>query len=141
MTKMGSRGHRSKRWVYCKDLTKDGGLLTLDEAKAHHLRVVLRLPPDSAVVLTNGRGLYAEALLRYKDKKYTTAEITSKVQEEQRLGPGTSLLMGLAKNATMDLVVEKAAECGAGRLIPVVTSRSVVRPAQAERPEVRRPEL
>jgi 16S rRNA (uracil1498-N3)-methyltransferase len=96
---------------------------TLSEAARHYLRDVLRLSPGDPVELFDGLGTAWEARVE--------PGFEGLALEARRAaapgGPAIHLLFALAKGEKCELVVQKATELGAARLIPFAAERSVVR--------------
>lgn len=93
----------------------------------HHLADTLRVRPGDVFLATDGEGheyvLEADTVSR--------AELRAKIRERTTLPPGTGLRITLAlappKGRRMEIAVEKAVECGVGRILPLLTERTVVR--------------
>jgi 16S rRNA (uracil1498-N3)-methyltransferase len=112
-----------RRWVLAPDSQ-------LDADKVKHLRKVLRMEWGEPVLATDGAGKLNEAVLE-KSGDRGVLRLGALVREEAAPAP-VELAVCLPKNATMDWVVEKSVECGVTRIVPVVSSRSVVRPKPDE---------
>ncbi len=93
----------------------------LTPEQARHLVAVLRLQPGAAIEVFDGRGARYRAVLG---------------EGELELGPALSadarqldvvLVQALARGEKMDLVVQKATELGAARIVPLASERAVVR--------------
>jgi 16S rRNA (uracil1498-N3)-methyltransferase len=95
----------------------------LDEPSRHYLRDVLRLAPGDPVELFDGRGAAWDARVGPGFE----ALLLGARREEPAGGPAIHLLFALAKGEKVDLVVQKATELGAARLVPFAAERSVVR--------------
>jgi len=104
-----------------------------------HRRVcrVLRLQAGDRVVLFDGEGRECEAVLAAPTGRSVEATIVARRAVAALPGPRVTLLVGLTKGERMELVVQKATELGAARLVPVVTARTVPR-LEAERAAGRR---
>lgn len=103
--------------------------LPLSAADRHHIRDVLRLQPDEEIVAVTPA---AEAF------RVRLVSLAPDAVEGQVVGPVDApdvprvwLVQGLAKGEKMDLVVRMATELGVERIVPLSTSRSVVRLDQA----------
>ena len=102
-------------------------------ADHHYLARVLRLRAGDSVVLFDGAGAECDARLERVGERSSALRIEARRKAPAARGPAITLLMGLLKGDKMDLVVQKATELGAARLVPVVTSRSVAK-TDARRP-------
>jgi 16S rRNA (uracil1498-N3)-methyltransferase len=97
----------------------------------HYLADVLRLGPGAPVEVFDGEGGRYPG--RLEDGLDTVA---LGPREEARAGaPEIALLFALAKGEKLDLVVQKATELGAARIVPFAAARSVVRLAAAKAEE------
>ncbi len=88
---------------------------------------VLRLRPGARVVLIDGRGWEAHAVLVRVDAGSAVLEI-SEVLEEHNSRMNVRVIISLLKKSPMDWMVEKLTEIGVSRLSPVIMNRTVVRP-------------
>ncbi|MFY8105720.1 MAG: 16S rRNA (uracil(1498)-N(3))-methyltransferase [Elstera sp.] len=100
-----------------------GESLTLDEAQTHYLRAVLRLGPGDKLALINGRDGEALAVVEKLDKRSGLARI-EKLTRPFAPEPDLWLCFAPIKRARLDMMVEKATELGASRLIPTLTRRT-----------------
>ena len=113
--------------VYVDAALEPGASLSLTGGAAGHLTRVLRLRPRAALTLFNGRGgEYAASIERVQGSKVTVAVGAHEPIERESPFPLT-LAQGVSRGERMDLVVQKATELGAARLVPVLTERSIVR--------------
>lgn len=99
-----------------------GGVLELPEREARHLFKVLRARKGDRIGVVDA------------DQRLFAAELRSggraEVIEERKAARDwglVALYQAVPKGRHMDLVVEKATELGAGRIVPVLAGRGVVR--------------
>ncbi len=98
--------------------------LTLPEREAHHALNVLRIRPGERVAVLNGAG--EELLCEVKEADRRAVTLT--VVQTHTLGRSpcaVTLLQALTKGKAMDLIVQKATELGAHRIVPILSARSV----------------
>jgi len=108
-------------------------IVRLEGSELHHLRDVRRLVPGNAVTLIDDTDhLYAGRIERFGPDY---ADISIRELEGLSGAPAIILAAGLIKGPRMDLLVEKAVELGASELIPLLTTRSVVRAIGEHRTE------
>ncbi|NOZ77837.1 MAG: 16S rRNA (uracil(1498)-N(3))-methyltransferase [Acidobacteria bacterium] len=100
-----------------------GRRLELDAAEARHVTGVLRLTAGEAIVLADGRGAVAAAVIGEAGKRCVTVEISA-VTHHPHLSGGVTVALGVLHSRAMDWAVQKAVETGAERLIPVLAGRS-----------------
>ncbi|TAL78948.1 MAG: 16S rRNA (uracil(1498)-N(3))-methyltransferase [Burkholderiaceae bacterium] len=99
--------------------------LELPQELAHHALRVLRLKPESDILLFDGRGGQYPAKL-VVERKQGYARIGAHQPTEVELPGEVTLVQGLPSGDKMDWIIEKAVELGASRLIPIVAQRSVL---------------
>lgn len=105
----------------------DGGAATLDAARAHYLRAVLRQGPGDGLLVFNGRD--GEFLARIETLGKSAGAVRLDHQTRPPVTgapPAPWLLFAPLKGGRTEYVVEKAVELGVGRLVPVYTRRSDV---------------
>jgi 16S rRNA (uracil1498-N3)-methyltransferase len=104
----------------------------LDPSESRHAATVLRLRPGDAVTVFDGLGREATARVVESGKQAVRLAVG-----EPRLTarPAMRLVLAVAipKGSTIDWIIEKAVELGAAQVIPLLTERTVVRLAPADR--------
>ena len=104
----------------------------LDDGRAHYLRNVLRLGPDAALRLFNGRdGDWSERILR--SAKNRAGLIVEDMLRPQESAPDLWLVAAPIKRSASDRLAEKATELGVAVLQPVTTQHTAVDRVNAER--------
>jgi 16S rRNA (uracil1498-N3)-methyltransferase len=107
-----------------------GARLALGRPQAHYLRHVLRLRAGDMVLVFNGAdGEWAARLDGAREPVLLPAELL----RPQRPEPGPTLLLAPIKRPRLEWLLEKVVELGVGRILPVLTERSVVRPEASQR--------
>ncbi len=91
-----------------------------------YLRDVLRLKPGDSLELFDGEGrVYAARLARWTE---SGAELELGAAEDRPFaGVRVTIAQGLPKADKLELVVQKAVELGATRVVPVACERSIVK--------------
>lgn len=110
-------------YFYQQQLEEKTGAFQLDEEASHHCTQVLRMKEGAELLLTNGRGLSAKAIIVSASRKRTQVE----VQTIEKVG-ATPAQFGLAiaftKNKSRnEWLLEKATEMGISHIFPVLTKR------------------
>lgn len=109
--------------------------LPLDNKEKHHLVHVLRLAAGTPVCAFDGRGREARTHLEWDNTSENAylQVLECKEAQSQPAGMEWIVVPAIIKGTRMDSLIEKATELGANRIIPIQTSRCVVRlnPAQA----------
>ena len=101
-----------------------GNTLVLDESETHHALHVLRVKTGERVVVLDGAG--HEFLCEVRGTERKGMELA--VRQTNPLGPmswAVTLIQAVTKAKSMDLIVQKATELGAARVVPILSDRSV----------------
>lgn len=96
--------------------------VTLDSTAANHVTRVLRLKPGAELVLFNGEGGEYPAVL----EAAATARLGAWRSVECESPLAITLVQGISRAERMDYTIQKAAELGVTRIVPVFAARSVV---------------
>jgi 16S rRNA (uracil1498-N3)-methyltransferase len=111
-----------------------GASVALDTKQVHYLKNVMRLAPGDALLLVNGRD--GEWRARVEALGRSDGTLTAEtLQRPQVSEPDLWLVFTPIKKTRMEVLIEKAGELGAARLIPVLTERASVRDVNAGRAE------
>lgn len=97
-----------------------GQPVPLDAAQAHYLGGVMRLSPGAVVEVFNGRDGAWSARIASAGKRGGSLDVLEQTAP-QRNPPDLWLVFAPIKKARTDFIVEKAAEMGAARILPVQT--------------------
>lgn len=101
-----------------------GAEWTLSEPDTHHAVHVLRLSPGDSVVVLNGEGGEWRCELIECSKRLARVKPGAQTKHAQ-LPTRVTLIQAVTKGKTMDLIIQKATELGAHRIVPVLSDRSV----------------
>lgn len=109
-----------------------GAEVMLSRDQANYLRNVLRLADGERILVFNGRDGEWSASLASKGKRDAALLIDAPTRAQT---PPSRLVYLFAplKRARLDYMVQKAVEMGAGRLVPVITRRTVAERVNLER--------
>jgi 16S rRNA (uracil1498-N3)-methyltransferase len=103
--------------------------ITLDSHQTHHLKNILRLKQESLVeVFDASNQCYLAKVLFSGKKKMTELVIISRKEAscfQQRAD--ITLACAIPKGNRMDYLIEKVAELGLSKVIPLITDRTVVK--------------
>ncbi len=97
-----------------------GQAVPLNADQAHYLSGVMRLPAGTMIEVFNGRDGAWDAEIVTASKRGGTLALRAQVAP-QRDPPDLWLIFAPIKKARTDFIVEKAAELGAARILPVQT--------------------
>ena len=104
-----------------------GQTLSLPEGAARHLVQVLRLQPGECFTAFNGEGGEFAAELLSAGKREATARIGAFDDVSRESGLHVTLAQCVSKGERMDYTLQKAVELGVSEIVPLLSSRSVVR--------------
>jgi 16S rRNA (uracil1498-N3)-methyltransferase len=113
--------------VYVDAPLSTGRRVTLEGSAASHLIRVLRLKSGEGLTLFNGQGGEHAATIAEAKSGRLTVEVGELSASERESPLVLTLAQGVSRGERMDLVVQKATELGASRIVPLLTERSVVR--------------
>jgi 16S rRNA (uracil1498-N3)-methyltransferase len=100
-----------------------GTILRLDREESRHAANALRLRAGDAVVLTDGCGTVARAVMSAVDSRKSEAEISDVRIESPPPGTGVTLSLAALHGQAMDWAVQKAVEIGVCAFVPIRTER------------------
>ena len=100
--------------------------LTVDSPETvSQWRSVLRLSTGDKVILTDGTGMEAEATIESLDKKSAVLSLSDRREVSREPKRRVTLYAALLRRENFELIVQKATELGAYKLVPIVTTRTV----------------
>ena len=107
---------------YIENIT--GKTIQLDEDTSKHMIGVLRMQKGEEVLLTDGRGRKAYAVIADDNRKRCMVQVDS-IDEEQASLPKVSIAISIVKNASrFEWFLEKATEIGVNEIIPLICERT-----------------
>ena len=115
---------RNMRRFYVENMPS-GKDLSLVGGEARHMTSVLRLREGDEVVIFDGTGIECVAVIRQASGASARLEITSRFQVSRELPLEVALGQGILKGKKMDFLIEKCAELGLRRFVPVALERAV----------------
>lgn len=105
---------------------------------SHQLRNVLRLGQGSVITLLDGSGAAYPTRIEALDAERATGRVLGKEPVQSEPGLGLTLYQCVLKRERFEWVLQKGAELGVSRFVPVISSRTVVRPAARLAPKYER---
>ena len=128
---------KSPPWLLvAPGLVESGRSVTLDAAEARHATGPLRRRPGDEIVLVDGAGVVARAVLRTAEGQVAEAEIVDVRVEDPPRGERVTLAVAVVGNRAVEWAIQKAVEIGVGQFLPLVTDRTQVKrgalPGRAE---------
>lgn len=93
----------------------------------NHMKNVLRIKPGELVKISDGNGIEYECSVNRYESENAILNILNGFKSNSELSSKIYLFQGLPKSDKMELIIQKAAELGAYKVIPVTTKRAVVK--------------
>lgn len=101
------------------------GIIHIRGHEAHHAKDVMRLKVGDEIVVFDGSGYEYVGVIDGMDRKDIIAKINKTIKKQVDTFK-LALAQAIPKLNKMDLIVEKSTELGVGRIIPIITARTVV---------------
>ncbi len=115
---------RYHRFLIGAPLT-EGTIILTESDLVHQMRTVLRLTVGSTVILMDGKGLEAEALIERIGKSDIEVHIGAVQEIETEPQRKVTLFCSILRRENFEWVVQKATEVGAVKIVPVIAERTV----------------
>ncbi len=112
---------------FLEDAAEVGDEVCLTAADSRHLSRVLRRKAGSTIQVVSANRLFEAELLAVAPEQPVRVRLLREDAAYGEAGLELVLLQGLAKGERMEIVLQKAVELGAARIVPVACERSVVR--------------
>lgn len=122
----------SKIRLYVEHPLGDGQSVPLDKGQAHYLFGVMRQSAGGEILVFNGRDGEWRAEIAQAGKRAGVLTCVAQTRPLQ-MPPDLWLIFAPIKKARTDFIVEKAAEMGAARIVPVMTEFTNAGRVQVER--------
>lgn len=120
------------RFFVKPESVRDGKIFVSGD-EAHHILDVMRLKKGDPVVVFDGTGSEYSGTIKDTLKASLLIEISESRKSIPKESPFITLIQAIPKKEKMDYIIEKTTELGVGRIVPVVTGRTVVRWDDAKR--------
>ncbi|HRG50167.1 MAG: 16S rRNA (uracil(1498)-N(3))-methyltransferase [Cellvibrionales bacterium] len=113
--------------LYVQQPLVAGSELSLPADAAHHIGVVLRAQVGQPVVLFDGCGTEAHAVITECTRKQVCVQINSAETVNRESPLAIHLAIGVSRGERMEFVLQKSTELGAASITPLLCERSEVR--------------
>jgi 16S rRNA (uracil1498-N3)-methyltransferase len=119
------------RFFFVPDIT--GSQIVIDEDTSKHITQVLRMKVGDELLVTDGRGTKAKAIIEDDHRKRCAVRVQEKTTEPPTK-PNIAIAISLVKNAArFEWFLEKATEVGVSEIIPLICSRTEKERFRSER--------
>ena len=109
-----------------EEICREQGQVRITGTDVNHIRNVLRMGAGQEILVSDGTGKDYRCRICSMDKEQVEAQILEE-RPGRELGAKITLYQGLPKSDKMELIIQKAVELGAARIVPVATRNAVVR--------------
>lgn len=118
-----------KHWFFLAGMRAEPGRQVDLTPIFHQLRNVLRLERGSVITLLDGNGAAYPTRIESLDAGEATGRVVAKQSVRSEPGMELTLYQCVLKRERFEWVLQKGTELGVSRFVPVISSRTVVRPA------------
>ena len=118
--------------VFIDGALTPGAIVELARDTASHLAKVLRARSGDEIILFNGDGREFTGAIEAVRGSRVSASIGAARSIDRESSLALTLLQCVPRGDRMDFIVQKATELGVGRIVPVLSRRSVVRLDQSQ---------
>ncbi len=105
-----------------------GDIIAITGDDARHISRSLRMREGEQLTVCDGCGADCQCEIMSVDEQQIMLRILSRQPSESEPTVKVTLYQGYPKGDKLELIIEKAVELGAYRIVPVLTERSVARP-------------
>lgn len=109
------------------DGLSQGAVVTISGDDARHISLALRMRVGDVITLCNGKGTEYDGTLISLSPTAVEAELSKPRKSKSEMPVTVTLYQGLAKGDKMDTIIQKAVELGVTRIVPVNTSRCIMK--------------
>lgn len=104
----------------------------------NHIKNVLRAVPGDKIMISDGHGNEYSSCIESICKDKITAAIMEAFKNRTEPDLEVTLLQGIPKSDKMDTIIQKCVELGIGKIVPVISDRTVVKFANTKDMEAKR---
>ncbi len=104
-----------------------GGKIYIEGEESHHIIDVMRLKEGDSITVFDGTGREYDGKIDAVGNKSVVIGVSKTRKPGKKSGAGITLAQAIPKKDKMDLIVREATELGVNEIIPVETSRTIVR--------------
>lgn len=101
--------------------------ITIIGTDVNHIKNVLRMKQGDEILICNGQGKDYYCIINKVSEEKIVAQINSVKDTDTELKSKITLFQGIPKKDKFELIIQKAVELGVAEIVPVMTSRVVVK--------------
>ncbi|MGL4344264.1 MAG: 16S rRNA (uracil(1498)-N(3))-methyltransferase [Cellulosilyticaceae bacterium] len=101
--------------------------ILIDGVNFNHIKNVLRLNLEDEIIINDRQGHDYKCIIKIMDQNAIHADIQEKQDSTAEPLTQVTLFQSLIKGEKMDWVIQKAVEIGVSEIVPLITSRCVVK--------------
>lgn len=113
--------------IYVEAALLAGASLELPDEAARHIAQVLRMRAGEALTLFSGDGTEHEAVIEAAERRRVSVRLGARREVDRESGLQLTLAQCVSKGERMDYTIQKAVELGVQVIVPLLSTRSVVR--------------
>lgn len=125
-------------WFFVPEVPAEPNRLVDLKPLAHQLRNVLRLAQGSMITLLDGSGTAYPTQIEVLDAERATGRVLGREPVQSEPTVELTLYQCVLKRERFEWVLQKGTELGVSRFVPVISSRTVVRPTARLLPKYER---
>lgn len=122
----------NRPYFYSAQTAAPGLMIELDEPTSRHMVQVLRMQTGEAVRLSNGTGIITDGIIVNNHKKHCSLQVEA-VLQESRQTHHCMAVSPLKNQSRFEWFLEKAAELGIARIVPLICQRTEKSQVKMER--------
>jgi 16S rRNA (uracil1498-N3)-methyltransferase len=116
-----------------EDQEAQDGFLTLDKNNSHYISQVLRMKEGEELIVVLGGGVEALCEVNELSKDSVMLKIKDTYTSVSEPAFRITLYQSVSKGERMELTIQKCVELGVTKIVPVFSSRCVVRPDEPKK--------
>ena len=104
-----------------------GDAVAIEGGDARHIAGALRMTAGERLTLCDGKGTDCDCVITAVERERVTLQVEALSPTTAEPTLSVTLYMGLPKGDKMELIIQKAVELGVTAIVPVATSRCIVK--------------
>lgn len=118
------------RRFFVEEIKPKQGSLLIRGSEAKHIATVLRMEPGERLILMDRTGARFEAVIESVGRRDVLVSLEKPLAKPEPSPVEIILCQALIRSPLMDVIVQKTSELGVNLIQPLVSEKTVVRPAE-----------